>query len=175
MLEIELKFKVDEFDAIIAKMQKLGYSPGEPVGEINHILDLPGTPLRSKDTVFRLRNKSSGTLLTIKKPVPCSLLKVKNESETILDCSIDDAVKLFGHLGYGVVFTYEKVRRECKVRNAQICLDELWFGKFVEIEAQSDDDLTEVAGLLELDISSGIRFSYPFLDEEARQDAENKR
>ncbi len=174
MLEIELKFKVTSFNEIRSKLKALGCTPGEPVEETNLILDLPGTPLRFKDIVFRLRNDAKGTLLTIKKPIPCSLLKVRNEIKTVLDCTIDDAAILFGHLGYGVVLTYEKIRRECTLKNAQVCLDELWFGRFIEIEATSDEDLLEAAELLGLDVSDGIRLSYPALETEAREDAKRE-
>ncbi len=175
MLEIELKFSVNNFDEVINKLKELGCTPAQPVEETNHILDLPGTPLRFKDIVFRLRNDVKGTLLTIKKPIPCSQLKVRNEIETTLDCSIEDAVNLFEHLGYGVVFTYEKKRRECMLKHAQVCLDELWFGKFIEIEANSDEDLLEAVELLGLNFSEGIRFSYPALETEARKVSDTKR
>lgn len=172
MLEMELKFRVEDFTGIEGRLHDLGIDPGYPVAENNLILDLAGGPLRKTDTVFRLRSTGDGTLLTIKKPLPATCLKVRHEKETVLSCDIREAVELFALLGYGVVYRYEKSRRECDLGDAKICLDELWFGRFIEIEASSEEAVMNAVEALGLDPSMGIRFSYPALERDANEDAE---
>ncbi|OPL20025.1 MAG: hypothetical protein AVO35_00780 [Candidatus Aegiribacteria sp. MLS_C] len=167
MLEMELKFRVEEFGPIEETLARLGVSAGEAVEENNLVLDMMGGPLRGTDTLFRLRNCEGGTLVTVKKPLPSTALKVRREEEAVLACSQEKALELFGLLGYGVVYSYRKTRRQCRVGNATVCLDSLWFGDFVEIEAASEEAVLEAAGLLGLDPDEGIRFSYAALEKDA--------
>lgn len=172
MLEMELKFRVEDFTGIEGRLNDLGMDPGDPVAENNLILDLAGGPLRKMDTVFRLRSTGDGTLLTIKKPLPATCLKVRFEKETVLLCDISEAVDLFALLGYGVVYRYEKSRRECDLGYAKVCLDELWFGRFIEVEASSEEAVMKAVEALGLDSTLGIRFSYAALEQDALEEAE---
>ncbi len=169
MLEMELKFRVDDFRDVERRLESIGVEPGDPIRENNLVLDLMGGPLREMDTLFRLRNCERGTLVTVKKPIPATALKVRHEQEAVLECSQEDALKLFGLLGYGVVYRYEKTRRECRIGKALICLDELWFGRFVEIEAESEEDVMKAVDVLGFDPAEGIRFSYAALEKDAEQ------
>ena len=171
---MELKFKVDDFRDVELRLESSGVFPGDPVRENNLVLDLMGGPLLMKDTLFRLRNCDRGTLVTVKKPLPSTALKVRHEQEAVLECSQEDALKLFGLLGYGVVYRYEKIRRECRIGDAMICLDELSFGRFVEIEAQSEEDVMKAVDLLGFDPAEGIRFSYAALEKDAEQSRDSR-
>ncbi len=171
---MELKFKVDDFRDVELRLESSGVLPGDPVKENNLVLDLMGGPLRMMDTLFRLRNCDGGTLVTVKKPLPATALKVRHEQEAVLECSQEDALKLFGLLGYGVVYSYEKTRRECRIGDALICLDELWFGRFVEIEAQSEEAVMKAVDVLGFDPAEGIRFSYAALEKDAEQIRDSK-
>ncbi len=171
---MELKFRVDDFHDVERRLESSGVSPGDPVRENNLVLDLMGGPLGKTDTLFRLRNCEKGTLVTIKKPIPSTALKVRHEQEAVLECSQEDAQKLFGLLGYGVVYRYEKTRRECRIGEALICLDELWFGRFVEIEAQSEEAVMKAVDLLGFDPAEGIRFSYAALEKDAELSCDSR-
>jgi adenylate cyclase, class 2 len=170
VLEMELKFRVDDLSGVAERLRGLGIEPGEPAEEKNLLLDLHGGPLRKTDTLFRLRSIGNGVLLTVKKPIPSTCLKVRLERETMLSCSLEEALELFSLLGYGVVCTYEKKRRECRLGDAAVCLDELWFGSFVEIEAASEDAVMEAAERLGFDPGEGIRFSYAHLQRDAEEE-----
>ncbi len=169
MLEMELKFRVDDFQEVEKRLEELGAEMKEPVEEENLVLDVMGGELGKKDILFRLRNSGSDTLVTVKKPLPSTALKVRRERESLLRCSQEEAVKLFELLGYGVVYRYSKVRMECVLGESTVCLDELWFGKFIEIEASSEEAVLEAAGKLGLDVAQGIRFSYAALEREAEE------
>lgn len=175
MLEMELKFRVADFGDVERKLSELGVEPGEAVEENNLVLDQMGGPLGRMDVLFRLRNRGTGTLVTIKKPLPATALKVRNEVEAVMDCPQEKALELFGLLGYGVVYRYRKVRRECTLGEATVCLDSLWFGDFVEIEASSEDGVLNAAALLGFDPGQGIRFSYAALERDAGSYADGDR
>lgn len=170
MLEMELKFRVQGFGRIEQRLHQLGVEPGPAADEKNLVLDLMGGPLGRTDTLFRLRNREGGTLVTVKKPLPATALKVRQEVEILMQCTQEKALELFGLLGYGVVYSYCKTRRECRLGEATVCLDSLWFGDFVEIEASSEDGVLEAAGMLGFDPLEGIRFSYAALEREAELD-----
>ena len=169
MLEMELKFRVESFREIEEKLEELGVQLSGPSNEKNMILDRMGSPLRKEDTLFRLRNCPKGTLVTVKKPLPATALKVRREREAVLDCNLEDALKLFRLLGYDVTYEYEKTRSQCRLKDATVCLDRLWFGSYVEVEAQSEDALEEALEMLGLDSKEGIRFSYPALETQAEE------
>lgn len=174
MLEMELKFRVEDHTEIERSLSDLGILPGEAVEENNLVLDRMGGPLRKNDMLLRLRNHEKGTLVTVKKPLPATALKVRQEKEAVLDCSQEDALELFGLLGYGVVYRYRKTRRECRLGDATVCLDRLWFGNFVEIEAESEEAVLHAAEQLGLDPGLGIRFSYAALEADAERAAEEE-
>jgi len=174
LLEMELKFRVDDFREVERRLESNGIEPGDPLRENNLVLDLMGGPLGKMDTLFRLRNCDRGTLVTVKKPLPATALKVRHEEEAVLECSQEDALKLFGLLGYGVVYRYEKTRRECRIGEALICLDELWFGRFVEIEGQSEEAVMKAVDVLGFDPEEGIRFSYAALEKDAEQSRDKR-
>ena len=173
MLEMELKFRVDDFQNVEQRLRSMGVEPGDAVRENNLVLDLMGGPLRKTATLFRLRNCEGGTLVTVKKPLPATVLKVRHEEEAVLECSQDDALKLFELLGYGVAYRYEKTRRECSIGEAAVCLDELWFGHFVEIEAESEEAVMKAVDELGFDPADGIRFSYAALERDAEQSGDS--
>lgn len=68
--------------------------------------------------------------------------------------------KLFEALGYQVVVVYEKFRREYRLGDVKVMLDELPFGDFIEIEAPSTILIDGAAQMLGLDRSRGIETNY---------------
>ena len=68
--------------------------------------------------------------------------------------------KLFESLGYQVVVVYEKYRREYRLGDVKVMLDELPFGDFLEIEAPNVTLIDGVAQMLGLDRSKGIETNY---------------
>ena len=105
--------------------------------------------------------------MTVKKPLPATALKVRQEIEAVMECPQEKALELFSLLGYGKVYSYRKTRSQCRLGDATVCLDSLWFGDFVEIEAGSEESVLEAAHLLGLDPDNGIRFSYAALQRDA--------
>jgi len=168
LLEMELKFQVDDLEVYARTLEEKGIGISDEVHEKNLVLDRMGRPLGKRDILLRLRNCSRGTLVTVKRPLPSTALKVRQEREAVLNCSTEDALDLFELLGYGVVYRYEKKRRTALYENAVICLDSLWFGDYVEIEASSEEDVLKSVELLGFLPDQGIRFSYAALEKEAK-------
>jgi len=160
MLECELKFPVESFTAIERKLLELGCVAGPPVAERNLVFDSPDGPLRASGRLLRLREEPAGVLLTVKTPVEDDRAKVRREYETRLACGLEEASILLQALGYEVVFEYGKKRRSCRMFGAAVCLDELDFGRFVELEAEAPETLAEAASLLGLDARRGSALSY---------------
>lgn len=170
MLEMELKFRVDDFSLVESRLRELGLEPGPEVHENNVVLDATDGSLGRSNVLFRLRDTGDGTtLLTVKKPLPSTFFKVRMEREAVLEYPVEDAVELFRLLGYDVVYKYGKSRRECSLGTAKVCLDVIWFGNFVELEAESEDALLKAVRLLGFDPDEGIGLSYADLEREAER------
>jgi adenylate cyclase class 2 len=73
---------------------------------------------------------------------------------------LEKARRLFEGLGYRVMVTYEKYRREYQLGDVTVMLDELPFGDFMEIEASYNTLIEGVAMILGLDWSKGINTNY---------------
>lgn len=84
-------------------------------------------------------------------------------TRTELEFIADDfaiSKKLFEALGYQVVVVYEKYRREYRLGDVKVMLDELPFGDFIEIEAPNITLIDGVVQMLGLDRSKGIETNY---------------
>lgn len=97
------------------------------------LLDTATGMLRDRRSALRVRMESGHALLTFKGPVQPSVVKVREELETIVG---DGAVllRLLEELGFHVWFRYEKYREEFALEDAIVAIDETPVGTFVEIE-----------------------------------------
>ena len=165
--EVELKFPVDGFREITARLAELCCVTGEATPEENIVFDTPNRHLGKRNILLRLRLTAGLTILTVKGPLRDSAMKVRSEVETRLSCSIDDARQILETLGYEVVASYEKTRQVSRLGNVAVCLDELWFGSFIELEASTEEDLADAAMKLGFDLSRGLSQSYLNLEAQA--------
>src|SRR3990170_619237 len=137
-IEIEAKFAVPQLEPFRRRLLDRSARLVLPrLQETNLRFDDPDGRLQRDGRVLRLRTNHD-TRLTFKAPGP------DPEHRIEIEVAIDDAVaarQLLEGLGFRVVFVYEKYRETYGLGQAQIMLDELPFGLFVEIEA---DDLLAV-------------------------------
>jgi adenylate cyclase class 2 len=92
-------------------------------------------------------------------------------ARTEIECEVNDFVaaqRLLEALDYRLIFVYEKYRSTFQLGDAQVMLDELPFGDFVEIEGTLAD-LRPAAAQLGLDWAAAIPFSYHALFEGLRR------
>lgn len=158
--EIEAKFYLGDLSAFKQKLDALGATTTIPrTLEINLRFDTADGRLGAAGQVLRLRQDWS-THLTFKAPqLPQSGVLTRTEIEFEVS-NFGAAQRFLEALGYRVFSSYEKYRETYQYEGAMITLDELPFGCFVEIEADSGEIVRNVAALLALNWQAHINLSY---------------
>jgi adenylate cyclase class 2 len=161
-VEIEKKYRLTkkQREAIGQRLRRLGASPGEVEFEENTLyrggrLDLGGCALR-------LRRVNGRALLTFKERFPSkSSIKHQREEETeVTDANALAAI--LRSLEFRPALVYEKRRVRWHIGKAEIALDELPFGLFMEIEG-SEKEIARVEKLLEAEALPAVMETYPAL------------
>jgi len=166
--EIESKFYVRDLGVIEKRLKSLGAVCIVPRGfEYNLRFDNARNSLQRQHKVLRLR-KFDDIRLTFKgagERLDGALSRT--EIELVVD-NFDSAQKFLECLGYRVAAVYEKYRAMYTLETAMITLDELPYGKFVEIEAENPDQIKKFALDLGLDTEASIALSYQGLFERVK-------
>lgn len=159
-MEIEVKVPVDDVRRYAEKAQELGYERCKPRHfEANTLYDFPNRPLSLSGCLLRVRETPDHALLTFKgKLVAHDRYKVRPEQETMCD-SGPNVRAILENIGLRPFFRYEKYREEYEGPGALLCLDELPFGHYLEIEG-TPEGIERLAAALNLDPKSFIRRSY---------------
>jgi predicted adenylyl cyclase CyaB len=133
-LEIEKKYRLsdEQFDEVLATLNEL---KADFIGEdFEENILFSGGILSEKRAVLRLRKTQDKTILTYKHRVQNNLdIKQHLEHETEV-ADFHEAEKIIENLGFYPSLVYEKKRKTFHFREVEIVLDELSFGKFMEIE-----------------------------------------
>ncbi len=169
MFEQEAKFYVQHLDHLEARLNRVGARLAEPrQHEVNQRFDSADGGLLAASVLLRLRTFGPKNTLTFKGPLQVENgLNVRRE----IEFSLNDpaaAHQLFTALGYHVCFIYEKFRTVYLVGGAQVMLDELPIGGFVEIEGSHSENIRAVAALLELHWERQVPANYNDLFNRAR-------
>jgi len=163
--EIEAKFLLPHLADLRARLLAGGGRLVSPrTLELNLRFDDESRRLSAAGRVLRLRRDRS-THLTYKAPGPTPEERVEVEVEVEHP---DDGRRFLEALGYHVVAAYEKYREIFDLGGASVMLDELPFGHFVEIEADSLEAVRTSAGMLGLAWEQRLRASYLDLFEAVR-------
>jgi adenylate cyclase, class 2 len=132
--EIEIKFRVENLQALKRKLRKAGFRlVTRRTHETNTLYDLPGQRLRKRGELLRLRQYGSKWTLTHKAKGRAGRHKIRVENET----QVTDGVKMniiLGALGFAPTFRYEKFRAEWSDGKGHVVVDETPIGNFGEIE-----------------------------------------
>lgn len=158
--EIEAKIKVDGFDRLRDRLDRLGAAyEGEGL-ERNWILDDPQGRLHAGGTLLRVRNNGdAGAILTVKRKIEGSEFKTREEVESMVD-STEDLLRQLELVGFHIVWIYEKYRQTWLWRDCIVTLDELpEIGCYVEIEG-APDMIRAAASELGLDVGAHIDDNY---------------
>jgi len=133
-LEREIKLRFDDAESARSAILDAGATPlrGRRLQE-DFLLDSADDDLRCQRCVLRVRVESGRSLLTFKGPVQPSLVKVREELETIVGDGML-VVRILEQLGFHVWFHYQKYREEFARDDVIVALDETPVGTFVEIE-----------------------------------------
>jgi adenylate cyclase class 2 len=162
-IEIEKKYRLtpERLEPLRRKLKEVGAEgEGAAVFEENVIYTGPG--LDPARRVLRLRRKGARAVFTFKeRDLSGSPVKRQREEET----EVSDAralAAILEALGYRPVLVYEKRRETWRVAGAEVVIDELPFGLFVEIEGD-EARIVEAENLLGLDGVEAEHAPYPEL------------
>ena len=161
-IEIEKKYRLTkrQRDVIVRRLRKLGASPGELEFEENTLyrggrLDLGGCALR-------LRRVNGRALLTFKQRFPSkSSIKHQQEDETEVT-NADALAAILRSLEFRPGLVYEKRRSRWIIGKAEIAMDELPFGLFMEIEG-AEREIARVETLIGAGDLPAVMETYPAL------------
>ena len=174
ILETEVKFVVRDLTAVKQALEAANAELVQPrTRELNLRFDTAGNALQAAGKVLRLR-RDRQVHLTLKLPAGPWGERAKTLREIELVVSDFDAARhLLEGLGYRVWFTYEKFREVQVLDAAKVCLDELPFGVFVELEGDLEaidatatrlnlqEDTRVTAGYVELFFQARDRLGIP--------------
>lgn len=161
--EIEIKLHVADLPSIEEKLQAAGATLTKPrVFERNLRYDFEDKSLSSTGQVLRLRQdadvrltyKYGKNLLALEKGIV-----ERKEIEVVLN-DFDAMDRILQMLGYIPYMTYEKYRTTYVLEGAEIVLDELPYGSFVEIEAISGTEIEKLVSKLGLESHPRLTISY---------------
>ena len=162
-LEIEKKYRLTE-GGRAALLRRLDESGAEPRGgeefEVNTLY--AGPNLDPARQVLRLRRVAGRAVFTYKERFASdSAVKRHREDETEV-ADPEALAAVLDALGYRPALVYEKRRAAWVVSGAEVVVDELPFGLFVEIEGD-EDSIREAESLLGLAGAEAVHESYPEL------------
>lgn len=163
--EVELKYQVTGFGIIRETLLEAGATVvHEEALEKNLVLDTIDGKIGKAGKLLRIRQYGDGVFVTFKEPVQPGPMKSRIENELKVDKSFNETLELFERIGCFSVYSYEKTREIWVCNDSFVCLDSLYFGMFVEIEADSREKVAATADLLGFDPEKGLRQSYSSLE-----------
>ena len=146
-LEREIKLRFDTADAARAALVAVGATPLRCRRlQEDALLDTEDESLRRQGSVLRVRVESGKSTVTYKGPIQPSLMKLREELETIIGDG-QTLLDIFSRLGFHIWFRYQKYREEFAVEDVIVAIDETPVGVFVEIEG-GDTGIHDVAEAL---------------------------
>ncbi|NCP86454.1 class IV adenylate cyclase [bacterium] len=159
-LEIESKFYVHNLPAIEARLKTLGAVCRVPRQlETNLRFDDAQNRLQTERNVLRLRRYDEARLTFKSGKTSANGVATRQEIEVSVS-DFEQTRALLEGLGFRVFFTYEKYRAMYELEAASITLDELPFGNFVEIEAETPAEIARLAQRLGLNPAAASAESY---------------
>ena len=162
-IEIEKKYRLtrERLEPLRRRLEEVGAEVVRPEEfEENTIYTGPGLDPRSR--VLRLRRVRGRALFTFKERDP-STSAVKRQREEETEVSDADALaSILEALGYSPALVYEKRRATWRLEDAEVVLDELPFGLFVEIEGE-ESSILAAEKLLNLEDAEPEHAPYPEL------------
>lgn len=168
-LEREIKFIGADFNALRGALKAAGADFQGRYLERNAVFDYPERSLKARGALLRLRLGQT-CLLTFKQPGEAGDpdFKVMDERE-ILVGDFEAALAILEGIGLRPAFWYEKIRERWRFGRVEVDMDQLPFGRFVELEGPADD-IGEAARRLGLSELTSTTASYHGLNREYRRE-----
>ncbi len=160
--EIEKKYRLTQAERVqlLERLREIGATPEGAEFEENTLY--VGGNLNQRSRVLRLRRVGDRAVLTYKERYPsASAIKHQREDETRIE-DADALHAILEALGYRRALVYEKRRATWRVAGAQVLVDDLPFGMFLEIEGE-EKTILEAERLLGLAEVEAEMATYPEL------------
>lgn len=158
--EREIKLYVQDLSSIADRLRVCGADlVRERMFERNLRLDKPDLSLKEAGQLLRIRQDNQVRITYKEAAAVEDGVITRTELEFVAD-DFAIAKKLFEALGYQVIVIYEKYRREYRLGDVKVMLDELPYGDFIEIEAPNNVLIDGAAQMLGLDRTRGIETNY---------------
>jgi len=158
--EIEVKFLVENLMAMRQRLGALGATLSTPrTYEENLLFDTPDAQFRRQGRVLRLR-RDRRNRITYKEPPTRHEADFKIMQEYEIEVSdFGQAHTILTKLGFAVALRFEKYRETFTYQGAEIVLDEVPFGAFMEIEGPQEA-IRSIVTALGLDFNTRLVSSY---------------
>lgn len=161
--ETEVKYYVNQLGGVRQRLEELGAELIRPrVLERNLRFDTVRGELTAAHRVLRLRQDDRIRLTYKGSAVLLNGVQTRREIEFEVN-DFNAAQAFLEALGYQVSMVYEKYRAVYRYEQAEIALDEMPFGNFVEIEAPSPARIQALSAALHLIWERRINLSYAAL------------
>ena len=168
MKEIELKFKIDKPDLIRKKLKKERAKFLGKTFERTFKFDTKNNDLKEQGKFLRIRTGFKSTI-TFKRKIKPKDKDFKEREEIELEISDPEKMKkILENLGFTKKWIMEKYREKWVLGNAEIVIDRLPFGNFIEIEG-AKKAIQKTTKLLGLNLKDGITATYWGLWEDYRK------
>lgn len=168
-LESEIKLYVPDLEQVKEKLESLGAERlAARVYERNVRYDNSDYTLTADDIVLRLRQDTKARL-TYKESLDQRDTNVNTRFEAEVEVSDFQAMEvILERLGYFPYVIYEKFRATYELYGAEVVLDEMPYGDFVEIEGEPDV-VMRVVNALALQDMPNFRANYLTLFDRVRE------
>ena len=161
-LEIEVKFFLEDIETIRERLIQSGADSNGRNFERNICFDNEDDGLFLSDSLLRLRKDDRATLTY--KAIPDAgdpEFKVLKELEVEVS-DFETMLNILCALGFHQSQSYEKYRETFTIGDAKLCLDQMPFGNFLEIEG-GKDEIRNLAQQIGMQWSRRIIGNYRFL------------
>jgi adenylate cyclase, class 2 len=153
MLEVEVKYRADNWEPIQAQLLTWGALSHEPRQDVDQYFNAPDRDFAKTDEAVRLRRIGMSNYLTYKGPKREAETKTRKEIELAIapgEAAAQLAVEWLTSLGYRSVAVVRKTRQIWTFHRGgfalEACFDRVdGVGQFVELEIQAEEAAFEAA------------------------------
>jgi adenylate cyclase class 2 len=163
-MEVEMKFRVPNWDSVVQKLQTWGATSGGPRKDTDHYFNAPDRDFAQTDEAVRIRRIGSTNFLTYKGPKVDSATKSRSEIEIKLSdgpVTAADTVRFLSSLGYRPVAVVTKTRYIYTFHRdgfkIEVCLDDVGaVGRYVEVETMASPEKFETAKAIVMGVAAEL-------------------
>lgn len=168
MLEVEVKYRTPDRDAVLMKVVALGGELADERTETDRYYNAPDRDFARTDEAFRLRQVGKDNFLTYKGPKTDAATKTRKEIQVRVrdgEAAADELEGLFAALGYKPVAVVRKRRAVYDLDRVvggrpgtvEVCFDDVdGVGSFVELEVQAEDGEFDAAKTVVLQLAGEL-------------------